>query len=95
MSAHSAGAYTETLLVMVNVMKGGVCRILIDIRTCRPLKSSLLCVTVHYTILRINHLFQNGRALLKCYIFIPPTTGNPDVEKSRSHAPVTTRTCPL
>ena len=25
----------------------------------------------------------------------PPTTGNPDVEKSRSHAPVTTRTCPL
>jgi hypothetical protein len=23
MSAHSAGAYTETLLVMVNVMRGG------------------------------------------------------------------------
>jgi hypothetical protein len=34
------------------------------------------------------HLFQNGRALLKCRIFIPPTTGDPDVEKSRSHAPL-------
>jgi hypothetical protein len=22
---------------------------------------------------RINHLFQNGRALLKCQIFLPPT----------------------
>ena len=28
------------------------------------------------------------------YIY-PPTIGDPDVEKSRSHAPVTTRTCPL
>ena len=56
----------------------------------------LLCYVVPYhTVLWINHLFQNGRALLKCRIFIPPTTGNPDVEKSRSHAPVKTRTCPL
>jgi hypothetical protein len=49
--------------------------------------SSVLCFTVYQAIYRINHLFQNGRALLKCRIFIPPTTGNPDVEKSRSHAP--------
>jgi hypothetical protein len=44
-----------------------------------------VCI-VYQTIYRINHLFQNGRALLKCRIFIPPTSGNPDVEKSRSHA---------
>ncbi len=62
-------------------------RILIDICTCRRQMSSLLCVTVYHTILRRNHLFQNGRALLKCRIFIPPTTGDPDVEESRSHAP--------
>jgi hypothetical protein len=57
--------------------------------------SSLYVKQVECSILWINHLFQNGRALLKCRIFIPPTTGNPDVEKSRSHAPVATRTCPL
>jgi hypothetical protein len=32
--------------------------------------SSVLCFTVYQTIYRINHLFQNGRALLKCRIFI-------------------------
>ncbi len=37
---------------------------------------------VNHTILRIKHLFQNGRALLMCRIFSTPTTGNPDVEKS-------------
>jgi hypothetical protein len=45
-----------------------------------------VCI-VYQTIYRINHLFQNGRALLKCQIFLPPTTGNPDIENSRSHAP--------
>jgi hypothetical protein len=45
------------------------------------------CVTVNHTIPINKHLFQNGRALLKCRIFLPPTSGNPDVEKSRSHAP--------
>ncbi len=49
--------------------------------------SSLLLLYIRQTIYRINHLFQNGRALLKCRIFIPPVSGNPDVEKSRSHAP--------
>ena len=33
------------------------------------------------------HLFQNGRLLLTCIVLLTPTTGNPDVEKSRSHAP--------
>ena len=32
-----------------------------------------VCEEVEGSILRINHLFQNGRALLKCRIFIPPT----------------------
>ncbi len=49
--------------------------------------SSLHVLQVECSILWINHLFQNGRALLKCRIFIHPTTGDPDVEKSRSHAP--------
>jgi hypothetical protein len=31
-----------------------------------------VCI-VYQTIYRINYLFQNGRALLKCRIFIPPT----------------------
>ena len=66
-----------------------------DCVICRLSRSSLLLLYSHQTLYWINHLFQNGRALLKCRIFIPPTTGNPDVEKSRSHAPVTTRTCPL
>jgi hypothetical protein len=30
-------------------------------------------VTVNHTIPRNKHLFQNGRALLKCRIFSPPT----------------------
>ena len=66
-----------------------------DYNICRRQMSSLYVKQVECSILWINHLFQNGRALLKCRIFIPPTTGNPDVEKSRSHAPVATRTCPL
>ena len=32
--------------------------------------SSLYVIQVECSILRINHLFQNGRALLKCRIFI-------------------------
>ena len=66
-----------------------------DYIICRRQMSSLHVKQVEYSILWIKHLFQNGRVLLKCRIIIPPTTGNPDVEKSRSHAPVTTRTCPL
>ena len=46
-----------------------------------------VCEEVECSILNKYHLFQNGRALLKCRIFLPPTTGNPDVENSRSHAP--------
>jgi len=49
--------------------------------------SSLYVMQVECSILRINYLFQNGRALLKCRIFIPPITGNPDVfEITRSPA---------
>jgi hypothetical protein len=44
-----------------------------------------VCEEVECSILNKYYLFQNGRALLKCRIFIPPTSGNPDVEKSRSH----------
>jgi hypothetical protein len=68
------------------IKKVGVGR-LMDYSIGRRQMSSVLCFTVYQTIYRINHLFQNGCALLKCRIFIPPTTGNPDVEKSRSHAP--------
>ncbi len=58
-----------------------------DCVICRLSRSSLLLLYSHQTLYRINHLFQNGRALLKCQIFLSPTTGNPDVENSRSHAP--------
>jgi hypothetical protein len=53
-------------------------------RSSLPLPMCIVTIPYFY---RINHLFQNGRALLKCQIFLPPTTGNPDVENSRSHAP--------
>jgi hypothetical protein len=66
---------------------GGAVGRLMDYIICRRKMSSLYVIEVECSILRINHLFQNGRALLKCQIFLPPTTGNPDVENSRSHAP--------
>ena len=44
-----------------------------DCVICRLSRSSLLLLYVRQTIYRINHLFQNGRALLKCQIFLPPT----------------------
>jgi hypothetical protein len=80
----------------------------IDICTCRRQMSSLLCVTVYHTILRINHLFQNGRALLKFRIFIllqsdlfrpqmalayPLDAISQGPKKSRFQAPITP-TCP-
>ncbi len=41
-----------------------------DFIICRRQMSSLYVIQVECSILRINHLFQNGRALLKCRIFI-------------------------
>jgi hypothetical protein len=35
-----------------------------------------MCIVTIPYLNRINHLFQNGRALLKCHIFIPPTTSS-------------------
>jgi hypothetical protein len=32
-----------------------------------------MCIVTIPYLNRINHLFQNGRALLKCQIFLPPT----------------------
>ena len=59
---------------------------LMDYSIGRLQMSSVLCFTVYQTIYRINHLFQNGRALLKCRIFIPPTSGDPDVmSKTEQH----------
>jgi hypothetical protein len=43
---------------------------LMDYSIGRRQMSSVLCFTVYQTLYRINHLFQNGRALLKCRIFI-------------------------
>ncbi len=43
---------------------------MMDCVICRLSRSSLLLLYVRQTIYRINHLFQNGRALLKCRIFI-------------------------
>ncbi len=45
-------------------------RSLMDYIICRHQMSSLYVIQVECSILRINHLFQNGRALLKCRIFI-------------------------
>jgi hypothetical protein len=47
-----------------------------DYSICRRQMSSLYVIEVECSILRINHLFQNGRALLKCQIFLPPTVQN-------------------
>ena len=49
---------------------GGAVGRLMDYSIGRRQMSSVLCFTVYQTIYRINHLFQNGRALLKCRIFI-------------------------
>ncbi len=57
---------------------GGVGASLIE-HICRLQRSSLplpMCIVTIPYLNRINHLFQNGRALLKCQIFIPPTEGS-------------------
>ncbi len=41
--------------------------------------SSLYVIQVECFILRIKHLFQNGRLLLTCIILLSPTSGDPDV----------------
>jgi hypothetical protein len=52
---------------------GGAVGRLMDYTICRRQMSSLYVIEVECSILRINHWFQNGRALLKCQIFLPPT----------------------
>ena len=52
---------------------GGAVGRLMDYIICRRQMSSLYVIEVECSILRIKHLFQNGRALLKCQIFLPPT----------------------
>jgi hypothetical protein len=55
-----------------------------------------LCYVVPYhTVLWINHLFQNGRALLKCRIFILLQLVIPTLKSHAATRHVTTRTCPL
>jgi hypothetical protein len=55
--------------------------------------SSLLLLYIRQTIYRINHLFQNGRALLKCRIFILLQLVIPTLKSHAATRHVTTRTC--
>jgi hypothetical protein len=51
-----------------------------------------VCI-VYQTIYRINHLFQNGRALLKCRLFILLQMVIPTLKSHAVTRHVTTRTC--
>ncbi len=64
-----------------------------DCVICRLSRSSLLLLYVRQTIYRINHLFQNGRALLKCRSFILLQLVIPTLKSHAATRHVTTRTC--
>jgi hypothetical protein len=63
------------------------------VNVCRRPRSSLPVRYVNHTILGNKHLFQNGRALLKCRSFILLQLVIPTLKSHAARRHVTTRTC--